>query len=71
MQFNGKIMFIFKLTYLQPIAEIEKHLPDHLIYLQKYYDNGNFIASGRRVPRVGGIILCRASSKETAEVILQ
>ncbi|PIT18298.1 GTP cyclohydrolase [Snodgrassella alvi] len=64
-------MFIFKLTYLQSIEEVEKYLPAHLAYLQEYYDTGYFIASGRQVPRVGGIILCRASSKDAAEAILQ
>ncbi|KDN13519.1 hypothetical protein SALWKB12_0374 [Snodgrassella communis] len=39
-------------------------MPDH-------YDAGHFIASGRQVPRVGGVILCCASSKDAAEAILQ
>ncbi|WP_239373163.1 YciI family protein [Snodgrassella gandavensis] len=64
-------MFIFKLTYLQSIEEVEKYLPAHLAYMQEYYDTGHFIASGRQVPRVGGVILCRASSKDAAEAILQ
>ncbi|PIT21729.1 GTP cyclohydrolase [Snodgrassella communis] len=64
-------MFVFKLTYLQSIEEVEKYLPAHLAYLQEYYDMGHFIASGRQVPRVGGGILCCASSKDAAEAILQ
>ncbi|PIT06719.1 YciI family protein [Snodgrassella alvi] len=64
-------MFIFKLTYLHSIDEIEKYIPAHLAYLQEHYDMGHFIASGRQVPCVGGVILCRASSREAAEAILQ
>ncbi|MCO6519862.1 MAG: YciI family protein [Snodgrassella sp.] len=64
-------MFIFKLTYRQPIEEVEKYLLAHIAYLQDHYDAGHFIASGRQVPRVGGVILCRASNKEAAEAILQ
>ncbi|PIT48718.1 hypothetical protein BHC46_03135 [Snodgrassella alvi] len=42
-----------------------------VVYLQDYYDAGHFIASGWQVPRVGGVILCCASSKDAAEAILQ
>lgn len=63
-------MFIFKLHYLKSIEEVEKYLPAHLNYLQEHYDSGDFIASGRQVPRIGGVILCRAVSKESAQSIM-
>ncbi|KES13053.1 hypothetical protein SASC598P14_006230 [Snodgrassella alvi SCGC AB-598-P14] len=63
-------MFIFKLHYLKSIEEVEKYLPAHLNYLQEHYDSGDFIASGRQVPRIGGVILCRAASKESAQSIM-
>lgn len=63
-------MFIFKLHYLKSIEEVEKYLPAHLNYLQEHYDSGDFIASGRQVPRIGGVILCRAASKKSAQSIM-
>ncbi|OCG32919.1 GTP cyclohydrolase [Gilliamella sp. Fer2-1] len=64
-------MFIFTLTYIKPISEVEKYLQQHIAYLEDYYQSGHFIASGRKVPRTGGVILCRAENKEQALAILQ
>lgn len=64
-------MFIFSITYLKPISEVEKYLPQHIDYLECHYQSGHFIASGRKVPRTGGIILCRAESREQAIAIMQ
>ena len=61
---QGIKMFIFSLTYLKPINEVEK-------YLEHYYQSGHFIASGRKVPRKGGVILCCADSHEQAMSIIQ
>jgi uncharacterized protein YciI len=39
-------------------------------FLRKYYKSNTFIASGRKVPRTGGIILVLAKSKEEVEAII-
>lgn len=64
-------MFIFILTYQKPLSEVEKYLEEHRVYLDKNYKAGRFIASGRQEPRTGGVILCRAESKEQARKILE
>jgi len=43
----------------------------HVKYLQKYYKQNVFVASGRKVPRTGGIILALCESKEKVEKIVQ
>lgn len=53
-------MFIVNLTYVKPLEEVEKYLEDHITFLNKYYASNNFICSGRKNPRDGGIILCTA-----------
>ena len=53
-------MFIIELTYIKPIEEIEKHLAAHILFLEKHYQTGYFICSGRKSPRTGGIIICNA-----------
>ncbi|MBD5234039.1 MAG: GTP cyclohydrolase [Bacteroidales bacterium] len=63
-------MFIFKLTYKKPLEDVEKYLGAHREYLDKFYQAGNFIASGPREPRVGGVILCNAKSIENAKEII-
>lgn len=63
-------MFIIDLKYIVPLEKIDAHMTEHVKYLRKYYDQNVFIASGRKVPRTGGIILALASSKEEVEKIL-
>ncbi|GET24521.1 YciI family protein [Prolixibacter sp. NT017] len=63
-------MFIAVLVYKVPIEEVEKHLNEHVEFLKEQYEAGNFIASGRKVPRTGGVILSNMDSKEELEKIL-
>ncbi|WP_111307748.1 YciI family protein [Confluentibacter sediminis] len=57
-------MFIVTLTYKVALEKIDYFLNDHIEYLNKQYQLGNFIASGRKVPRTGGIILSKVSNKK-------
>lgn len=63
-------MFIVMLNYLQPLAEVDKHLGAHREYLQEQYENGVFLASGPKEPRTGGVILASAGSQEALQAIL-
>ena len=56
-------MFIVTLTYLKPVEEIDALMHDHVEWLRRGYDEGLFIASGRRVPRTGGVILARSGDE--------
>jgi Uncharacterized protein conserved in bacteria len=62
-------MFIFILKYTKGIDAIDKVLKEHNDFLDKYYKEGKFICSGRRKPRTGGVILCKAASFEEARLI--
>lgn len=64
-------MFIINLTYIRPLEELDAHMTAHVKFLQKYYKKNMFIASGRKVPRTGGIILALAESKEQVEEIIR
>lgn len=64
-------MFIFNLTYVKPISEVEKFLPAHIDYLEEHYNAKRFICSGRKNPRTGGIILCNCATKQEAEKIME
>lgn len=63
-------MFIISLTYIKPLKEVDALLDEHVTYLKEQYALGNFVASGRKVPRTGGVILARASSREEIEAIV-
>jgi len=57
-------MFIVALTYKVSLEKIDCFLNDHIDYLNNQYQLGNFIASGRKVKRIGGIILSNLSDKK-------
>ncbi len=63
-------MFIILLTYIKPLEEVDSYLEAHVEYLKEQYSKNNFIASGRRVPREGGVILSKLDSKEQLEEVL-
>lgn len=63
-------MFIIELTYKVPGAVIDQHLDGHMEFLDKYYEAGNFLASGRKEPRDGGLILAIAADKKEIEKII-
>lgn len=64
-------MFILILTYQKPLDEVEKFLSEHKVYLDKFYQTGNFIASGRQNPRIGGVILCKAKDRSEVQSIIR
>jgi uncharacterized protein YciI len=63
-------MFIINLNYIVPLEQLDAHMTDHVKFLRKYYKQNVFVASGRKVPRTGGIILALAKSKDDVEKII-
>jgi len=64
-------MFIVELTYEKSLIEVEKYLEEHVEFLDRYYAQKKFICSGRKNPRVGGVILVNGDKKEELEEILK
>ena len=64
-------MFVIELTYKVPLSEIDAHMTAHVMFLKKYYASGNFLVSGRKIPRDGGIILAVGKSRRQIEVIVE
>lgn len=57
-------MFIVTLTYLKPVADVDALMPGHIEWLERGYADGLFVASGRRIPRTGGVILARSGDEQ-------
>jgi len=64
-------MFIVSLTYKAELSEVDQYIDQHICYLEKYYALGKFIASGRKVPRTGGIIFVNAANMNELDLILK
>ena len=63
-------MFVVLLRYIKPLEEIDQVLEGHVQYLDKYYRESKFICSGRRNPRIGGVILVKANSEQEVQKII-
>jgi uncharacterized protein YciI len=63
-------LFVIELTYKAPLANIDARMRAHVAFLKKYYAAGNFLVSGRQIPRVGGIIVAVADTRERIEAIM-
>jgi uncharacterized protein YciI len=57
-------MFVVTLTYVADLSVIDEAVPDHVAWLKEQYADGVFLASGMRVPRIGGVILAAGLSRE-------
>lgn len=64
-------MFVIELVYKVPLAKIDANMRAHVAFLNKYYESGHFLVSGRKIPREGGIILARGGSRQEIETIVQ
>ena len=62
-------MFIIELTYRTPLADIDASMGDHVLFLNRYYASGNFVVSGRQIPRTGGIIVAVGETRDQIEAI--
>ncbi|MDF0698389.1 YciI family protein [Rhizobium sp. MC63] len=50
-------MFILSLTYLKSNDEADRYMEPHMAWVKEGYAKGWFLASGRKIPRTGGVIL--------------
>jgi uncharacterized protein YciI len=63
-------MFIVLLRYIKPLEEVDRFLDEHSAFLDKFYGLKKFVFSGRRNPRIGGVILMNVhTDSEVWEII--
>lgn len=61
-------MLILSLTYTAPLEDADRHMDAHMAWIRAGYDEGVFLASGRKVPRTGGVILARGARARIEEM---
>ncbi|MFE4175621.1 YciI family protein [Streptomyces sp. NPDC056909] len=59
-------MFVLELTYTAPLDQVDALRDAHMDWLNTGYDSGVFLASGRKNPQDGGVIL--AVGDDRAEI---
>lgn len=68
---DGYSMFVVDLHYIVPADRVDAAIPDHVEFLKRNYASGAFIASGRKVPRTGGIIIAVTENRSKLDAILR
>lgn len=63
-------MFAVILTYKQSLDVVEAHTAAHRAFLDRYYEQGVFLLSGRQNPPQGGVILAKTDSRDALMTIL-
>ncbi len=62
-------MFVLELTYTAPLDAVDTVLEAHVAWLDEQYERGVFLASGRKNPRDGGVIIAVAGDRARIEEI--
>lgn len=64
-------LFLIDLHYIAALDDIDSALDAHVEFLERHYASGQFIVSGPKVPRTGGVILATAPSRAFLEDLLE
>ncbi|MDK2126530.1 YciI family protein [Parachitinimonas caeni] len=62
-------MFLVDLEFIRPLDEVDQHVAAHRDYLKDFYENGSLFMGGRKIPRSGGIILSRHTTRQEVESV--
>ncbi|MER7583884.1 YciI family protein [Kitasatospora sp. NPDC097691] len=62
-------MFVLELSYTAELEQVDAVLAQHVEWLQVHYAAGTFLASGRKVPREGGVILAVGEDRAAIEAL--
>jgi len=62
-------MFVLELSYTAPTDRVDAALSAHVAWLDRQYEAGVFIASGRKNPRDGGVILAVGDDRAAIEAL--
>ena len=63
-------MYIVSLNYVAPLDALDAAAAEHIAFLDRHYATGTVLASGRKGPRTGGVMLARSGSEEALRAIL-
>lgn len=67
---STNLVWLLVVTYTAPLERIDALLPAHVRYLDRFFASGEFLASGPRSPRHGGVIVAHAPDREHLDDIV-
>ena len=63
-------MFVLDLTYTAPVATVDAELEAHVAWLDEQYAAGVVLASGRKNPRDGGVLIVAGMDRAAVEELV-
>jgi uncharacterized protein YciI len=63
-------IFLLVSKYVKPLAEVDRALPAHREFLQRFYEEGTFVVSGPLNPRTGGVIVALGENRDDMLAVL-
>lgn len=63
-------MYLIIASYVVPTTQVDPHREQHVAWVQKYIDSGDFIMAGPRRGKIGGVIVSRSMDKDKLMKIL-
>ena len=63
-------MYLMISTYLRPLDEVDAVRPEHIEFVAGLTETGVCVASGRRQPPVGGILLLDVATEDEARAVI-
>lgn len=64
-------MFVISIEYKVELGKIDSLIDEHFDFLNKYYEKGLFVVSGRKEPRTGGIIIVKNENRSLVETVIK
>lgn len=62
--------YVLVVSYTAPLRAVDAAMPAHRRFLDEHFATGEFLASGPREPRVGGVILARFYSRARLTAVI-
>lgn len=64
-------LFVLDFVYVDDLSLVDAQFDAHRDYLRRHYAEGRFLASGRKDPRTGGVIIARGTREEIERVVAE
>ncbi len=63
-------MFLVTITYKVPLEQVEPYFEPHIAFVRRYYAEGAFVLTAKKLPRTGGLIIANTEDRQQLEEIL-
>lgn len=63
-------MYLLNVSYSQPLAKVEPHVPGHSAWVKRHVEDGTFLFAGPKKSGLGGVILIKSIPRTDLQKLL-